>query len=399
MFAPRPSTSKEWRFLILTSVITCSLSLILPLIVPHVEAQGMVPVSEIIDHKVERKTERVKKLSPEKVKAHNMKIASSHLESEDKDHNLNARVSIKDKPLHLQNPDKHAAEEFLLEFLLKQYPRSESVEEKVEILENMENFSHKFENGRDLFKSTTALKDILLPALNSSHAELRKRACGVFAVAAQNNDIVQDSAVEAGVIRHLVHLLTFDDPVRPKALFALTSLLRNFPKAQQSFIQDGGVPALVKVAYMSDTRKRSLNLVSDMLSERRLCRIDQEMENLGNFRPHKLENQLDTTSTTEDDDPCDDFKILETALKESGWCEFLGDIINSIPGFETEDQILTSEAVFSSLSFCEKSIAQYASIFHSLLGKFEKDEDFLSESAVVKDIIRVIDPLASKDEL
>jgi len=426
--------------------------------VPLVDSQegGMMPLSEVIDHPVENENKRPpssgdtvsvtkaddetyhgRPLSEKKQDLH-IKIAQSHLQEEDKpsegDIDKQGKVFRKDKSPDLQNPMKHASDEWLLTFLLEQYRISETVEERVEILQNLENFSHKFENGRDLFKSTTAVKDILVPALNSTQVDIRKAACAVFAVAAQNNAVVQQIAKEAGAIRSLIHLLAFDPVVKSKALYALSSILRNCPDAQGKFIHDGGIPALITVAFSFETRKRSLSLVTDLLTERKYCLLD--LENKRFARPQQqhdvdddaeddlthYQQQFDDNNNNGDDeddfattvnslgdhidhfdnieDPCDEFKVLEKALKDSGWCDVLADSVKALGGFDTGDQLLTAEAVASSLSFCRNEIAPYSRIFQGLLIKFQDDEDFQEESLTLRSIIdAVTNPSPHKDEL
>lgn len=404
-----------WTLIALVSAI-----LIVELqLVAHTNAQGggMMPLSEVIDHPVSEDSKESSShktgsrsasqpLSEKKKNAH-IKIAQSHMQtkqdvSEDAVPLEGDKVFRKDKTPDLQNPMKHASDEWLLKFLLQQYRISDTVEEKVEILQNLENFSHKFENGRDLFKSTSAVKDILIPALNSTQVEIRKSACAVFAVAAQNNGIVQQIAMDAGAIRSLAHLLTFDPPLRTKALFALASLLRNFPDAQAKFIHEGGIPALMKVAFSFETRKRCLSLVSDLLKERKYCLMDLETRKAS---PSANNDDFHFGATTQPpskssgdhidhydnvDDPCDEFKTLEKALKDNGWCDVLADSVKALGGFDTEDQILTMEAVGSSLTFCKSEISPHSRVIQGLLVKFQDDEDFQEESLSLRSIIDTI---------
>ena len=57
-----------------------------------------------------------------------------------------------------------------------------------------------------------------------------------------------------------------------KLLFSLSGLLRNFPIAQNKFIQYGGVETLSKVlnnsAYSSKLKAKTLTVVNDMIVER-----------------------------------------------------------------------------------------------------------------------------------
>ena len=317
------------------------------------------------------------KLSPEKTNAH-IKIASAHLK-ESEDSSDDPTVSRKDKLLELQNPSKHASESQLLHFLLNQFnEESTDVDTQVDILQNLENFSHKFENGRDLFKATDAVKSILLPALNSSHIEVRSAACGVFAIASQNNNDVQQIVLDFGVIRRLVHLLAHDESIaRSKALFALSSVLRNFPAGQKKFVQDGGISALVKVAFSSLTRKRALTLISDLLREIKQCQEDAVIE----------ENNAV---------PCLDSEIVEASLKSAGWCDVLQNCVQNIKGLDLHDQILTAECVQASLHICNKEFAKFGQLFKHVHDMIKGDEDFGEESRMLQNIM---DLLYTKDEL
>jgi hypothetical protein len=137
--------------------------------------------------------------------------------------------------------------------------------------------------------------------------------------------------------------------------------------------------------FIAETRKRAVNFIADLLQERNHC---------------KEENQVEEKRNEDDDlDPCEDFDLLEKSLEGSGWCEVLSDSVRNIPGFDTEDQLLTVEAVSSSISFCRGAISPLANIFQHLLAKVEEkdEEDFESDEAQL--IRGVIQQLKNHDEL
>jgi len=348
------------------------------------------------------KTGNIGSLGEEKVKStikirKHIEIAETHIKDSDGD--SDGKVSRRDKAVNLQDPAKHASEERLLYFLLDQYTLGSDVTEKVDILKNLENFAHKSENGRDLFKSTNALQDILIPALNSSEAEIRKGSCGVLAIAAQNNPYVQHKVWESGVLRLLIHILNFDQHVRPKALFALSSLLRLFPEAQQKFVLEGGSAALVKVAFLSETRKRALTLISDLLIERKHCVVDEE-----DFSKHPSKTRSEDRDHIDNilsaKDPCDKEKLLQTSLLVNGWCDVLKETLDNFPGFDQDDQVLILEAVSNSLSFCQ-NLNVFEQTFQKLLLNFEPDEIYEDVVIVLKNILSAISnhEQPTKDEL
>lgn len=83
---------------------------------------------------------------------------------------------------------------------------------------------------------------------------------GVFATACQNNREVQELASDAGVIRVLINLISFDldSSVRSRALWALAAMIRNFQRGQKKFIADGGIKVLVKVATSTGNPKKNV---------------------------------------------------------------------------------------------------------------------------------------------
>jgi len=354
------------------------LSVIVVSSTPPVVQSQMIPVSDVITHDLSK--EKHSTSSESKVHA---KIAEKHLESREDPSVRGAeddKVTRKDKPEEFQDPAKHASETTLLHFLLEQYKLSgENREEQLEILENLLHFSNKFENGRDLFAATDALGTVLLPALNSSSAEIRKAACSIFGVAGQNNGVVQSKAVEAGVVRHLIQLITFDKEVRPKALFAISSILRNFPDAQKEFVKVGGIAEIVKVAFFHDTRRRSLTFLLDLLNERRLCDPSK-----------KADDDKGDYVELVSDDPCDEEHLLESALVSGGWCELLQDSVQSLASFGTEDQVLVIETVETSLSLCISKLTSFNPIFSQLMPKFESDPDFESTKTQLQNILAMI---------
>lgn len=355
------------------------LALLASLSLPLSQSQ-MVPVSGVIDHPIESKPqEKDQEASSAKSHAH-VEIARKHLAEEMERSSEPSKVKRKDKPQEFQNPAKHASEEGLLHFLLEQYKLSgDNDQQKLEILENLENFSHKFENGRDLFANTDALTTILLPAINSSSPEIRKAACTIFAIAGQNNAVVQMKSVEAGAVRLLMHLVTFDKAVRSKALFAVGSLVRNYPDAQKELINLGGVSEIVKIAFLPETWRRSLTFLMDLINERNFCDIYQSYNT-----KFAKENALAS------DNPCDVLGLLTNALRTSTWCELLKESAENLSSFDTTDQILVIEAVETSLELCPSKFLHLGSQFEPLLDKYAYDSEFESVKIRIQNVLAAL---------
>lgn len=103
------------------------------------------------------------------------------------------------------------------------------------------------------------------------------------------------------------------------------------------------------------------------------------------------------------DSDCDEFSILEKTLKQSGWCDVILDSVKNIPGFDTEDQLHTVEAVAESLPLCSSDgVSEYLHIFRALLTKLKQfgEKEWEEEMALVKSILeRMEKDRLMRDEL
>ncbi|KPP66748.1 nucleotide exchange factor SIL1-like [Scleropages formosus] len=158
--------------------------------------------------------------------------------------------------------------------LMAQLNRSSAtVEEKVSALLDLEYLVHQVDNAQDLV-SMGGMK-LVMDALNSTDVRLQESAAFVLGSALSGNPRVQVEAVEGGALQKLITLLATDRPlsVKKKVLFAVSSLLRNFPFAQSRFLKLGGVQVLGDL-FRSPAgallRVRIVTLLYDMLVEKEL---------------------------------------------------------------------------------------------------------------------------------
>ncbi|XP_018589357.2 nucleotide exchange factor SIL1 [Scleropages formosus] len=158
--------------------------------------------------------------------------------------------------------------------LMAQLNRSSAtVEEKVSALLDLEYLVHQVDNAQDLV-SMGGMK-LVMDALNSTDVRLQESAAFVLGSALSGNPRVQVEAVEGGALQKLITLLATDRPlsVKKKVLFAVSSLLRNFPFAQSRFLKLGGVQVLgdlFRFPAGALLRVRIVTLLYDMLVEKEL---------------------------------------------------------------------------------------------------------------------------------
>lgn len=94
----------------------------------------------------------------------------------------------------------------------------------------------------------------------------------LLSVVCFSNGYVQVAALDVGVMQRLVTTLSVDGslPVRKKSLFALSTLVRQFPYAQKRFLDVGGLSALAELfsAATDDQLKiKIITLLTDLLVE------------------------------------------------------------------------------------------------------------------------------------
>ena len=122
------------------------------------------------------------------------------------------------------------------------------------------------------------------------------------------NDKVQLRAFHLGFLQSFVDLL--ETPVgaitQSRILFALSTLLRNFPAAQAKFVEDRGMETLLRLFDRSESPKKILNLLVDFLLENQ----NRSADSLALFAPwcSRVPNHLSSISA-------DDFDQIETTLQ------------------------------------------------------------------------------------
>ena len=202
----------------------------------------------------------------------------------------------------------------IMKKLFNQFKKSSAESDKADIIENLEYYVHQYDNALD-FLHLEGFKLIVLPSLNSTNRELRKQACFLMGGAAQSNPQFQIAALEAGFVDLFLRLTSLDpEPeVSTKAFFALSSLLRNFPEAQNTFMRQGGLGVLTKI-FQHETKSyerlkiKILTLIHDLLVERDMSKISSDEISMARKKQYDLLN-------------------LEAQVQESGWCQVLNKML------------------------------------------------------------------------
>ncbi|XP_015183834.1 PREDICTED: nucleotide exchange factor SIL1 isoform X2 [Polistes dominula] len=143
----------------------------------------------------------------------------------------------------------------------------------LETLNALEYVIHHIDNGC-LFTQMEGLTKIIFPCLNSTYNTIKAEALKLLGAAAQLNPEVQAKVLEKGLIKKVLQLLwtNKNHSVKTRCLYALSALIRNFPEAQKSFLDHGGLQIFVKILIEDDkdfeSKIRVMRLVNDLIIER-----------------------------------------------------------------------------------------------------------------------------------
>jgi len=250
-------------------------------------------------------------------------------------------------------------------------------ESKVFALQELEYYVHQVDNANDFFLIDNAVNTVML-CLNSSNAEIRENAIHVIGSAVQSNPSAQVKAIKENVIPSLLRLLA--DPVetlkvKKKVIFALSSLLRNFPRAQIEVWKLGGYHTLMDVISRKDSHVLQLKIIrlfTDLVDERNnidKLHVDyKERKRQYSIVPlhvilEKLEFCNEITSFL---DPNAEFDVIETvliALKTmKNICKYQGAFSNSF-----ENGLSALEKFFTKKVSEEKEAGEEDGYFQDLL--------------------------------
>uniref|UniRef100_A0A1B0C5J7 Nucleotide exchange factor SIL1 n=1 Tax=Glossina palpalis gambiensis TaxID=67801 RepID=A0A1B0C5J7_9MUSC len=152
---------------------------------------------------------------------------------------------------------------------------------QLKILTNFNYLMSQYDNALT-FVDQGGLERILLPlVVNQTHLSLKVEAMRVLGAMAQNNPKVQVKVYEKNFGPYLTQILLSSSNTEElsSALYALGSLLRKFPHAQQKILSTSGTQALVSLLGKDCELKikaKAITLISDVVVEKQLIVINDD---------------------------------------------------------------------------------------------------------------------------
>ncbi|KFV75342.1 Nucleotide exchange factor SIL1, partial [Struthio camelus australis] len=226
--------------------------------------------------------------------------------------------------------------EIMVKLIGKFNSSASTLDEKVAALYDLEYYVHQVDNAKD-FLSLGGLQ-LVINGLNSTEAVLKEHAAFVLGAALSSNPKVQIEAIEGGALQKLLVTLATEQPlaVKKKALFALSSMLRHFPYAQQQFLKLGGLQVLrnlFREKGMEALYIRVVTLLYDLIMEKVLL---EESQN-GDQMEEKIQQYQQVK--------------LVPAVVEQDWCVIVSNLL-AMPEHDTREKVLKTVSVL--MAFCKE---------------------------------------------
>uniref|UniRef100_A0A8C3H0A4 Nucleotide exchange factor SIL1 n=1 Tax=Corvus moneduloides TaxID=1196302 RepID=A0A8C3H0A4_CORMO len=233
--------------------------------------------------------------------------------------------------------------EIMVKLISKLNSSASTLDEKVAALYDLEYYVHQVDNAKD-FLSMGGLR-LVIEGLNSSEAALKEHAAFVLGAALSSNPKVQIEAIEGGALQKLLVILATEQPlaVRKKALFALSSMLRHFPYAQQQFLKLGGLQvlrSLFRQKGMETLHVRVVTLLYDLIMEKVRAGMAPEWE-LNPLWLKQMEEKIQQYQQVR----------LVPAVLEQGWCTLVPNLL-AMPEHDTREKVLKLVGVL--MAFCRE---------------------------------------------
>uniref|UniRef100_A0A0B7A9W9 Nucleotide exchange factor SIL1 n=1 Tax=Arion vulgaris TaxID=1028688 RepID=A0A0B7A9W9_9EUPU len=225
------------------------------------------------------------------------------------------------------------------------------------VLLDLEYYLHQIDNAR-IFSDLGGLKT-LLNLMNSTEEDIRETATFTLGAALQSNSKVQVAAVDTGALQQLLKLVSVDPSilVRKKALFALSTLLRQFPYAQKKFLHFGGLSALTElfVDCKDDGVKiKIVTLLTDLLLE-----YDINVNSAASDDPVQAQRSLQYQEVG-----------LRDSLVKTGWCSIIISMLHSSSGHDNVEKVVT--AMLSLTSVCRDEFSPTRPKLQALLSEYQE---------------------------
>lgn len=300
-----------------------------------------------------------------------------------KDKNLNEWRSMDEIKKEFENLNiKLSTDSENVQTLLNRYKKASKIDEKITILNDLEFILHQYDVSADFIKMNglEVLKDDFL---TNSNVELQKLICIVIGSAASSHPQVKVAIIKSGLFDNLIIKLNTEKDLKLnlKTVFALSSILRQFPFSQQKFIEKDGLKIMRKKFFIDDStdsekdnktnsilikiQTKIISLLSDLIDEYRF--VVDEM--------NLLNKKNETAKSNE-------YKNLEEKMKQynmvnleqnfvnEGFCSIIPRNLTTNKSADVQEKVLKS--MYSFRSVCKTDFKMYLTELVKIKHEFQQ---------------------------
>ncbi|CAF3519400.1 unnamed protein product [Adineta steineri] len=162
----------------------------------------------------------------------------------------------------------------ILTDLMNKLRTTDNNEDRKTILTDLEYYLHQYDNA--IFFADNNGLELLMQLLNTTNTnnDVRHFTSLALGAAFQGNPKVQSKGFNLNFVPYLLRLLNIetDNNIKFRLLFTLSTLLRNYPQAQMSFVEHGGIETIVKIFDETKShyklQMRTIELMGDLIAEK-----------------------------------------------------------------------------------------------------------------------------------
>ncbi|KAH9524563.1 nucleotide exchange factor sil1 [Bulinus truncatus] len=201
--------------------------------------------------------------------------------------------------------------------------------------------------------------DSVMKLMNSSNADIRESVIYTIGAALQSNAKVQVATLDSGILQQLLRILSIDPSpgVKKKTLFALSTLVRQFPFAQKKFLELGGLSALAQTFTNTEEENikiKIITLLTDMLLE-----YDYNHNLSTSSDPIQVERSRQYEEVH-----------LREQLSTTGWCQLMTSLIHSPSGHDSVEKVI--HAMTALANTCKDEFSPARPKLQALLAEYQK---------------------------
>lgn len=239
--------------------------------------------------------------------------------------------------------------------LLDRYRKTNSDAEKITILKDLEFILHQYDVSKDFIKMNglDVLKDDFR---NNQNGEIQGLISVVLGSAASGNPTVKVAIIKVGLFDDLITKLAEEKDLKLslKTIFAISSILRQFPYAQQQFVEKNGLTIFKQFFNDSSTNLKNSNTTNLTKMQTKIISLLSDLMDEYKFTFDEFNALSNTTGQSNELNNLEEKMkqynqvALEQHFLKEGFCLIIPRNLNST-SYDVKEKVLKSMYSFRSV--------------------------------------------------